>query len=96
MISSILDLLGGDKSQLVSPSEALPGRTQKMPNIDGLKHYVLGNDITKVPEGHEVAVFANGCFWGSESEYKKQLLGVFLAVTIVSSPPLLIFILILI
>ena len=58
MISSILDLLGGDKSEMVSPSDALPGRPQKMPNIDGLRHYVLGNDITKVPDGHEVAVFA--------------------------------------
>jgi peptide-methionine (S)-S-oxide reductase len=67
MIANILDLLGGaDKSQLISPEKALPGRTQKMANIDGLKHYVLGNPIDKVPEGHEVAVFANGCFWGSE------------------------------
>ena len=37
-----------------------------MANIDGLRHYVLGNSITKVPDGHKVAVFANGCFWGSE------------------------------
>lgn len=66
MIASILDLLGGDKSQLISPSDALPGRSQKMPNIDGLKHYVLGNDLQEVPQGHQVAVFANGCFWGSE------------------------------
>jgi peptide-methionine (S)-S-oxide reductase len=51
---------------MVSPDKALPGRSQKMPNIDGLKHYVLGNPIDKVPDGHEVAVFANGCFWGSE------------------------------
>jgi peptide-methionine (S)-S-oxide reductase len=37
-----------------------------MPNIDGLRHYVLGNVIDEVPEGMKVAVFANGCFWGSE------------------------------
>jgi peptide-methionine (S)-S-oxide reductase len=64
MISSLLDLLGGggsfDKSQLIDPSKALPGRSQKMPNIDGLKHYVLGNRIDHVPEDHQVAVFANG------------------------------------
>jgi hypothetical protein len=66
MISSILDLLGGggggsfDKSQLIAPEKALKGRAQKMPNIDGLKHYVLGNKIDHVPEGHQVAVFANG------------------------------------
>lgn len=37
-----------------------------MANIEGSRHYVLGTDMTKVPEGHKVAVFANGCFWGSE------------------------------
>ena len=35
-ISSILDLLGGpDKSQLIEPEKALPGRKEKMANIDG-------------------------------------------------------------
>lgn len=67
MIGSILDLLGGGGSGgMVDPKNALPGRSQKMPNIDGLRHYVLGNDLQKVPDGHQVAVFANGCFWGSE------------------------------
>ena len=58
-------MAGGD-TQLVSPEKALPGRTDKMPGLDGLKHYVLGNDLQELPEGHKVAVFANGCFWGSE------------------------------
>lgn len=67
MIGSILDLLGGpDKSQLIEPEKALPGRETKMPNIDGYRHYVLGNKLTEVPEGYKEAVFANGCFWGSE------------------------------
>mmetsp|Transcript_32752 Transcript_32752/g.49362 ORF Transcript_32752/g.49362 Transcript_32752/m.49362 type:complete len:313 (-) Transcript_32752:54-992(-) len=67
MIGSILDLLGGpDKSELISPDKALPGRSTKMANIDGLRHYVLGNKLTEVPKGYEEAVFANGCFWGSE------------------------------
>lgn len=67
MISSLLDLLGGpDKSSLIEPEKALKGRSQKMPNIDGLRHYVLGNKLEEVPEGFEEAVFANGCFWGSE------------------------------
>ena len=39
MIANILDLLGGAEPGLVSPAEALPGRTQKMPNIDGLRHF---------------------------------------------------------
>ena len=65
-IGSILDMLGGGDAQLIKPEEALPGRDTPMANIDGLRHYVLGNSITKVPDGHKVAVFANGCFWGSE------------------------------
>jgi hypothetical protein len=61
MISSLMDMLGGrDKSQLIDPANALPGRQQKMANIDGLRHYVLGNKLEQVPEGHEIAVFANG------------------------------------
>ena len=61
MIANILDLLGGpDKSQLIDPEKALPGRSTKMPNIDNYRHYVLGNKLEEVPEGHEVAVFANG------------------------------------
>merc|ERR1712028_266705 len=42
------------------------GRSTTMPNIEGLRHYVLGNKLTEVPEGYKVAIFANGCFWGSE------------------------------
>jgi len=62
MIGGILDLLSGGEPTMVTPDRALPGRKQKMPNITGLRHYVLGNDIETVPEGHKVAVFANGCF----------------------------------
>lgn len=66
MIGSIMDLLGGGDAALVSPDQALPGRPQKMANIDGLRHAVLGNLLTDVPEGFSEAVYANGCFWGSE------------------------------
>jgi len=66
MIGSIMDFFGGKDAELIDPSMALPGRSQKMPNIDNLRHQVLGNKIEEVPPGHQVAVFANGCFWGSE------------------------------
>lgn len=67
MLGSLMDLLGGGSGPaLIAPENALPGRKQMMPGIEGSKHYVLGNDQTAVPEGHKVAVFANGCFWGSE------------------------------
>lgn len=59
-------LSGGGGGGLISPDKALPGRSQKMANIDGSKHYITGKDIQEVPEGFEVAIFANGCFWGSE------------------------------
>merc|ERR1711988_1358950 len=38
----------------------------KMPGIEGSRHFVLGTKMEDIPEGHKVAVFANGCFWGSE------------------------------
>jgi peptide-methionine (S)-S-oxide reductase len=66
MISGIFDMLGGKDISLVSPDDALPGRSQKMANIEGLRHYVLGNKLEEVPEGYKEAVFGNGCFWGSE------------------------------
>jgi len=66
MIGNILNLFGGQEAGLISPADALPGRDAKMANIDGLRHYVLGNKLEEVPEGYKVAIFANGCFWGSE------------------------------
>jgi peptide-methionine (S)-S-oxide reductase len=62
----LFDMLRGGEPALIDPSKALPGRSTKMPNIDGYKHYITGNPLTEVPPGHKVAVFANGCFWGSE------------------------------
>merc|ERR1719217_238901 len=50
--------------EMVAPDKALPGRPTPMQVPD--RHYVLGNKLEEVPEGYKVAVFANGCFWGSE------------------------------
>jgi len=66
MIGSLMDMLGGGDAGLISPDKALKGRPNKMANIDGYRHYVLGNKLTEVPEGYKVAYFGNGCFWGSE------------------------------
>eukprot|EP00591_Stephanopyxis_turris_P003764 CAMPEP_0195526574 /NCGR_PEP_ID=MMETSP0794_2-20130614/27724_1 /TAXON_ID=515487 /ORGANISM="Stephanopyxis turris, Strain CCMP 815" /LENGTH=322 /DNA_ID=CAMNT_0040657299 /DNA_START=28 /DNA_END=996 /DNA_ORIENTATION=- len=66
MLGGLFDMLGGGEATLIEPSQALPGRKTKMGNISGSRHYVLGTDQEAVPEGHKVAVFANGCFWGSE------------------------------
>ena len=53
MIGSILDLLGGGSAGLISPDDALKGRPQKMANIDGLRHFVLGNKLEEVPDGYQ-------------------------------------------
>lgn len=50
---------------MIDPADALPGRSEAM--TISPKHYVLGNPMKGPwPKGSKVAVFANGCFWGSE------------------------------
>jgi len=56
---------GRDKSAMVTPAEALPGRAE--PLVVAPKHTVLGSTMVPPwPEGAEVAVVALGCFWGAE------------------------------
>ena len=50
---------------IVSPEEALPGRTAVMRVPP--KHLVLDTPLTPPwPEGHKTASFGMGCFWGAE------------------------------
>ena len=58
-----------NKSEMVSPDNALPGREQPIPTER--THAVLGTDMKDVPEGMEVAVFGMGCFWGVERMFWK-------------------------
>src|ERR1700733_5494068 len=52
-------------AQMVTPEEALPGRTDPMPVPE--RHEVLGTPIAPpFPEGLEQAVVGMGCFWGAE------------------------------
>lgn len=53
------------KYNMVSAAEALPGRPTPIPTAE--THFVNGNPMTlNVTEGHAVAMFGMGCFWGVE------------------------------
>ena len=62
-------LFGRRKTQLVTPTEALPGRDTRPFSVGG-EHLVLGTPIeTDVPEGLEEVVVGLGCFWGEEKTF---------------------------
>jgi peptide-methionine (S)-S-oxide reductase len=61
MFASLL----GQKARMITPEEALPGRSGAMPVPAA--HFVSGRPLAPpYPEGLEVAEFGLGCFWGAE------------------------------
>ncbi|MGW0228693.1 peptide-methionine (S)-S-oxide reductase MsrA [Actinopolymorpha singaporensis] len=57
------------KAEMPSPENALPGRPER-PFTVAERHLVLGTPLEgPVPDGHEVALFGLGCFWGAEEIY---------------------------
>jgi peptide-methionine (S)-S-oxide reductase len=57
------------KARMPSPTDALPGRDEKM-SVPA-KHFVNGNPLEGPFPGKEIAMFGLGCFWGAEKAFWK-------------------------
>ncbi len=57
-----------EKTKMIAPDRALPGREQEMPVAE--RHAVLGTPLQgwagSDTEGYEQAIVGMGCFWGAE------------------------------
>jgi peptide-methionine (S)-S-oxide reductase len=62
---SFLADLFKDKTRMITPDRALPGREREMPVPE--RHFVLGTPLAPpFPDGFQTAVVGMGCFWGAE------------------------------
>lgn len=59
--------LSSKKLKIPSASEALPGRSEKMPVPSA--HFVLGTPLEPPFAGLTLAMFGMGCFWGAEKKF---------------------------
>jgi len=61
-------MFGRDKTTMVDPADALPGRDQPMRVPAG--HAVLGTPMQPpFPDGFEEIIVGMGCFWGAERKF---------------------------
>jgi peptide-methionine (S)-S-oxide reductase len=68
-------MFGRKRTEIPEREGALPGRDTSVEVPD--RHFINGNPLVGPwPEGHEVAVFGMGCFWGAERRFW-QLDGVY-------------------
>ena len=62
-------LFARKKTEMVSPEDALPGRTDQIMPVP-TAHFVNGHPLTPPwPTGYRTAEFALGCFWGAERKF---------------------------
>jgi peptide-methionine (S)-S-oxide reductase len=67
-------MFSSHKSELIDAERALPGRPERTFAIAD-RHKILDAPVVTepadggVPDGHEVAIFGLGCFWGAEEIY---------------------------
>ena len=59
------------QTQMISPAEALPGRSEAMP-LNPLHFISRHSMLAPYPAGLELAYFAMGCFWGVERLFWQQ------------------------
>jgi peptide-methionine (S)-S-oxide reductase len=65
---SFLADLFKDKTRMIAPDTALPGRQQPIATAE--RHFVLGTPIQPpFPEGFARAIVGMGCFWGAERDF---------------------------
>ena len=58
-------MFGRKKTEMINPTDALPGRSSAMAVPD--RHFVNGNPIKgPFPAQFESVIFGMGCFWGAE------------------------------
>lgn len=64
------------KLVLPDPDKALKGRPDPIPTA--IEHFVNGNPLKgPFPQGHEMAMFGMGCFWGAERKFWELGEGIF-------------------
>ena len=65
-------LFNRHKQEIPTADEALPGRPER-PFALAARHLVLDaplvTDESNIPDGHQVALFGLGCFWGAEEVF---------------------------
>jgi peptide-methionine (S)-S-oxide reductase len=65
---SFLADLFKDKTRMIAPEQALPGRPQPIPTAD--RHFVLDTPLQPpFPAGFQRAIVGMGCFWGAEKAF---------------------------